>query len=247
MLLALRKRASYQSPEAIDLVSLVARIGGGDHDALACFYDATSRKVFSSALRITANTADAEEITCDVYLRVWRIAKHFDPGRGSPMQWLGIMARNRALDSWRRRRARPTSEYLEELDQRQFAAEDPLPEETAHQLQIASLLEGELCKLPVLQRRVVQLAFFDGLTHTEIAECADLPLGSVKSLIARALMKLRAALLTKETVQAYTDSHPGITPRERAAVRRRRKRRDVVCDNTASAAGAAVGVGTAFP
>lgn len=202
MLLALRKRGSCQSPAAIDLVSLVARIGDGDNDALACFYDATSRRIYSSALRITTNCAAAEEITCDVYHQVWRTAKHFDPRRGSPMQWVGIMARNRALDSWRRRRARATSEYLEDLDQHQFAAGDTLPQETAHRLQVASLLKGELCKLPVLQRRVVQLAVFDGLTHTEIAECADLPLGSVKSMIARALLKLRAALLTKGTVQA---------------------------------------------
>jgi RNA polymerase sigma-70 factor, ECF subfamily len=217
-------KAPGSNAPAIELAALVSGIQGEDPDALSRFYDLTSRTVYASALFITSNAADAEEVTFDVYHQVWRTANRFDPRRGSPIQWVMVMARNRALDCLRRRRGHNTSEPRENLLLLHVAAEESAPEKAVHQLGVASLIEDELCKLAPVEVQVLRLAFFSGLTHCEVAEWAQLPLGTVKSLISRALLKLRAALLIKGTPQAYLDVYPSRAQRIGFESRRRGQR-----------------------
>jgi RNA polymerase sigma-70 factor (ECF subfamily) len=179
-----------------DLFPLMARIQNADRTAFAQFYDATVTKVFSSAMRITRNRADAEEVTCEVYRCVWRVAKRYNPSRGNPAQWLMVITRNRSLDCFRQRRR--VLRAVREPCNWHVAGVAAIPEELLHRLEMTSLVGRELARLPVQQALILQLAFFDELSHSEIAEKMKLPLGTVKSSIARALLKLRAALQIRE-------------------------------------------------
>jgi len=183
-----------------DIPALMQQLAGGDEAALDQLYTATVGSVYGRALRITGNSADAEEVTCDVYREVWLKAKQFDPQRGTPIQWLMVIARSRALDCSRRRRAHLQGLHVASaLHQRDVA---PATDELLHQYEMVPALRATLLQLSSVQARVVGLAFFDGLTHREIAEAARLPLGTVKSHLVRALLILRKALTTEYGIAA---------------------------------------------
>lgn len=172
---------------------LIKRVSLGDQQGLAELYDHSSRLVYSVALRIAGNPADAEEITLDVYSQVWRLAKDYTPERGSPSAWLIMMGRSRALDKVRSRTSRSQHEAPIES-----AFDAAAPGESAEDSAIVSQdrrrIQLALRDLSSDQRQVIELAFFSGLTHSELAERLGQPLGTVKTRIRLGMIRLRSAL-----------------------------------------------------
>lgn len=186
-------RRSAPGVDDATLSAWIDRIAGRDQRALEALYDATSARVHGLVLRITRRAALAEEVVEDTFWQVWRQAPRFDAARGRPMTWLLAMARSRAIDALRHDQRFDHDEIAED-----GGAEIDSGEPTAHDLLAATRGAGQLhSALSTLEpraRQLVSLAFFRGLTHEEIAAQEAMPLGSVKSLIRRALQQLRRQL-----------------------------------------------------
>ena len=176
-----------------DLVALLARIAAQDQPALAAFYDVTAGRVYGLALRIARSEALAEEISGDVYLQVWKNAASYNAERGHPLAWLMVMTRSRALDQLRR--VDPAESHAEP-ELLADAVDENDPRNLLAAVQEHGALHAALAALPAVQRQLLALAFFQGLTHSEIAAHTRLPLGTVKTHVRRALQTLRAALET---------------------------------------------------
>jgi RNA polymerase sigma-70 factor (ECF subfamily) len=184
-----------------DGAALMRRIASGDAAALSDLYDLSSRFVYGICLKVLRNAADAEEVTLDVYTQAWRQASRFDAGRGEPLAWLLMLARSRAIDRLRSRGG--VRRHEEDLDGvRDLAAPGIDPETGSSLAQRASAVRAALADLPAEQREVIELAYFQGLTHTEIAERLTQPLGTTKSRIRLALQRLRNALDTDGRLEA---------------------------------------------
>jgi RNA polymerase sigma-70 factor (ECF subfamily) len=170
----------------------LGRAAEGNRDAFAALYDATSSLVYSVVLRILANPADAEEVALDVYLQVWRDAGDFDGARGGVSAWLVTIARSRALDRFRscesrqKREAAPT-----EMD---HPSDAPSPEALSAMSQDRRAVMGALASLAPDQRRLIDLAYFHGMTHSEMSDRLGLPLGTVKTRVRLGMEKLRELL-----------------------------------------------------
>lgn len=187
-------------PSEPDWEALLSRIAAGEQQALAQFYDQTSRLVYSIALRVVGNPADAEEVTLDVYSQVWRSAPDYSPQRGSPMAWLIMIARSRSLDRVRSREIRQGRETgLDAVAEARSLQESA--EETALLGQMKQKVRGALNLLSAEQRQAIEMAFFGGLSHSELAEKIGEPLGTVKTRIRLGMMRLRQALSGKGGVQ----------------------------------------------
>jgi RNA polymerase sigma-70 factor (ECF subfamily) len=187
------------APRAESFACAVAAIAAGDTAALAELYDSTVAKVHALVKAIIRNPADAEEVTCEVYTQAWQTAVHFDPSRGTVLTWLMSIARSRAIDCLRRQRGR--ARLFDEQSPREDvpeAAEHLSPEKLLHLFQSRSVVRTALEQLPPERRRLVGLAFFDDLSHSEIAELTGLPLGTIKSHLRRAIHSLRALLYASE-------------------------------------------------
>lgn len=173
-----------------DCVSAIARL---DQLALAKLYDLTVSRVYSVALRIVRHPHLAEEVVSDVYMQVWRDAARYDVARGRVLAWLLIISRSRALDILRRQ-----EEAFSHPDPYDLIAEPESGEKTAHDLlaaaQAGTALRTAIETLTPLQKQLLSLAFFRGLSHSEIVEQSGIPLGTVKTHIRRALTTLRAQL-----------------------------------------------------
>ena len=175
------------------LAALMVRIVDRDERALGRLYDETSSRVYGLALRICRCAAMAEEVVEDAYWQAWRQAPRFDPARGEVLSWLLAIARSRAIDALRRAE-RFRHEALDDEDG------DPAPDAAPAALDLLDAMRGErrvhdaIATLDPRARQLVALAFFRGLTHDEIAQQTAMPLGTVKSLIRRALLQLRSVL-----------------------------------------------------
>ena len=171
----------------------MVRIARGDHGALAELYDRNARLVFSLALRILQNRADAEDIVQDVFAQVWAQAGRYDNTRGAVAAWMLTMARSRAIDKLRSRSARPeiASEARIVEDVPDAAERQDLQLLSAEQVET---LRGALNELPAAQRVALELAYYEGLTHAEIADRLSEPLGTVKTRIRQAVIRLRESL-----------------------------------------------------
>lgn len=180
------------SDELVQLQNCVAAIGLHDENALQVLYDATLSRVYGLALRITRNKQSAEEVTEDVFWQVWRNARDFDPKRGSVIAWLLMMTRSRALDYLRRQDLAESSEEPESLVSE--VALDENPQDLLCAIQNNKLLNAALLELEPIQRQLIAMAFFRGLTHEEITEFTGIALGTVKSHIRRALKRLQGIL-----------------------------------------------------
>jgi len=178
--------------------ALVARIGIGDEGALGELYDRHGRMTYSLAMAIVGERADAEEVVADAFGQAWRTANQFDPARGSVTAWLATITRTRALDlaRSRSRRARALQRAAESGDglAAPIADMSHAPDRAAERQEARVLVARSLADLPEPQRRVIELAYFGGLTQTEIAAELAEPLGTVKTRIRAALEKLRNAL-----------------------------------------------------
>lgn len=164
-----------------------------DESALAAFYDATIGRVYGLALRITRKPEAAEEVVADVYLQVWRNAAAYDAARGRALTWLLTICHSRALDLLRRRdEAEPHPEPETLRPDLQEGDNDPL--DLLQAIERDSAVYAALETLNPIQRQLIALAFFKGLSHQEAAAQSGLPLGTVKTHIRRALEQLRQAL-----------------------------------------------------
>jgi RNA polymerase sigma-70 factor (ECF subfamily) len=187
--------ASRPAPLAGDdsrLLAAMARVVRQDEQALAELYDALAGRVHGLALRIVRQVQAAEEVTEDTFWQIWRQAPRFDPLRGSVVAWVLTIARSRALDAVRR------LEPTEPLDEERLAAVagESDPQDLLVAVQQQHRLHAALGTLDAVPRQLLALAFFRGLSHEEIASQMSMPLGTVKSHIRRALLRLRDVLDT---------------------------------------------------
>ncbi len=184
-----------------ELAQLLARAGLGDRAAFATLYERTSGHLFAVLMRIQRDRGLAEDLLQEVYVSVWKAAAGFDAARSQPLTWLTSIARNRAIDSLRRAQAQPKveSSTRAEDDDRPDAAEaladeGPGPLELLGRASDARELGQCMERLTPPQRQSVAMAFFDGLSHAEVAAQLREPLGTVKSWVRRALATLKGCL-----------------------------------------------------
>jgi RNA polymerase sigma-70 factor (ECF subfamily) len=177
---------------------LMAEVVRGQADALATLYDRYAAQVMGLALRATGDQAAAEEILHETFWRVWQNAAAFEPGRGAFTSWLFQIARNLAIDAYRRGRSRldrqpqPSPEALDELPSPGQSVDEQIWTAAKHS-QVRLALET----LPAAQRQVIELAYFRGLTRHEIAEATGEALGTIHTRARLGLQKLREALLAQ--------------------------------------------------
>ena len=169
-------------------------MAGGRQEALASLYDETSPLLNGLLRRMLEKAEDAEEVLLDVYLKAWKNASTYSEERGSVQSWLVIMARNAAIDRIRQHRARPRIVSLEFQDGLGPTAPEDSPERQSLDGQRRQRIRSAIGKLPAEQRQAVELAFFGGLTHYELAGKLGEPLGTVKSRIRTGLIRLRTLL-----------------------------------------------------
>jgi RNA polymerase sigma-70 factor (ECF subfamily) len=176
-------------------VELFRRIADGDTAALGQLYDGEGGKLFALAFRILNDHKEAEDVVQEVFLQVWEKAATLDPRQGRPLAWLTTSTRNKAIDRLRsaQRRARLVQEAGAELAL--DCADPQAPAQTVLlQGDEVELVRGALARLQGEQRQAIEMAFFGGLTQTEIAAALHEPLGTVKARIRRGMLKLREEL-----------------------------------------------------
>jgi len=173
-----------------ELNPLMRSVASGNRGALAELYRRTSGKLFGICLRLLGSEAEAEDVLQEVYLIVWHKADRFDPGKASPITWLAVLARNKAIDRLRIRRL-PTDpiDSASEIGDGGPSALDVL-ETRQEQQRLANCLD----ELEEQQRSMIRSAFLDGATYPELAEREGVPLGTMKSWIRRGLLRLRGCL-----------------------------------------------------
>lgn len=186
------------SNDGLDDAELMEALGSGDIAALEGLYDRYSALVFSVSLRVLRDPQLAEDVVQEVFLRLWRQPASFDPQRGRFISWLMSVTRNRALDELRRVSRRGRVEDQDDEDHPLEAvptadrSDDPaLGAELREQREV---VRAAMTRLPPEQRRVIELAYFSGLTQVEIADLTGDPLGTVKTRIRLGMQKLREAL-----------------------------------------------------
>jgi RNA polymerase sigma-70 factor (ECF subfamily) len=184
----------HETPSAgAHLSALIARVADGDRSALATLYDATSSLVFSLALRILRDRAAAEDVTIEVFMQVYSHAVGYQPDRGTPTGWLLTLARSRAID--RRRADANRAEREDPIEATApLVASDPDPEEASSAAERRRLARAALASLAPEQRQVIEIAYFTGQSHGDIAARLGLPLGTVKTRIRTGMARLRSLL-----------------------------------------------------
>jgi RNA polymerase sigma-70 factor (ECF subfamily) len=170
-------------------LELMQRIEQGDQLALALLYARYGKPIYSLTFRVLQNTVMAEEATQDTLLKVWRQSARWDAGKGQLLSWLLTIARHSAIDRLRQEKRQSVLNQLPLDDSLPLASHTALPDDPA--LRDGQLLRALMKQLPPEQAQVIEMAFFGGLTHTELAAQLDLPLGTVKARIRMGLRKLR--------------------------------------------------------
>ena len=179
-------------PAADRLAHLLARTALGDRAAFAALYEATRSKLFAVSLRIVRERALAEEALQDSFVSIWNRAGDYTPARSAATTWMAAIVRNRSLDIVRRAREEPdVDDALAAL----IVDESAAPPREAQDRAAANSLRDCLAKLDPEQRQSIALAFFHGLTHSELAAHLGRPLGTVKTHVRRGLLKLRECLV----------------------------------------------------
>jgi len=176
------------------LASLVGQMAAGSQDALSRLYDETSPLINGLLLRMLEHPQDAEEALLDVYMKAWKNAGSYSTGRGSVQSWLVIMARSIAIDRIRHKRAQPRTAGFEFETTIEFVSPGASPEQQTADAERSNKVRRLLQQLPPEQRELLELAFFGGYSHSELAERLGQPLGTVKSRIRVALSRLRSVL-----------------------------------------------------
>ncbi len=164
----------------------------GDEGAFAQLYDATSARAYGLALRVVRNPAHAEEILQEAYLDAWRTSSRFDPARGSAIGWLLTIVHRKAVD--RVRSAESATARDATYHRESQAIEHDSTVEAAHASLEGQRVRSAVAGLTAVQRQAVELAFFGGYTHTEVATMLDVPVGTAKTRIRDGLIRLRDAM-----------------------------------------------------
>jgi len=168
-------------------LTLATAIRTGDQGAMAALYDRFSSIVYAVALRVLQDTGAAEDVLQDIFMQLWRNPGAFDSSRGNMAAWLAVIARNRAIDALRKRRPQ------DDIEDVIVSVETDLASETDRSRAMEKV-RGALQAMPSPQRSALEMAYFEGLTHTEIAEKTGDPLGTVKTRIRTGLLLLRKVL-----------------------------------------------------
>lgn len=176
--------------------NLLARVVKGDQQAFSQLYDHSSTLLFTLAVRILGNHEEAAELLQDVYLEIWRKVSRYDVGRGNPIAWLVTLTKSRAIDRLRARTSRgyQASKSLEAEAAAQVADHGPSPFETQADQELRIAVGEAVAGLPLAQQQAIELAYYEGLSHTEIASRLNQPLGTVKTRIKLGMSKLRDSL-----------------------------------------------------
>ena len=181
-----------EAPPQLDLAALLERTASGDREAFAQFYDATAAAAHGLALRVVGNRALAEDVTQEAYLALWRVAGRFNRHRGSAFSFLITIVHRRAVDSVRATRA---AHGRDQAYHRQQPTVDHDPTaEAAHARLGAVKIRTALAGLTSEQQQAIELAFFDGFTHKQVAAALGIPLGTAKTRIRDGLIRLRRGL-----------------------------------------------------
>ncbi len=171
--------------DATDEMRLIARLRAGEQQAMSELYDRYAKVVYAVALRVLQDAAAAEDILQDVFLQLWRNPDAFDASRGSLAAWLAVIARHRSIDRLRKRRPET------DIEECVITSGPDLRDDTERAL-VVEKVRGALAEMNPDQRSALELAFFQGLTHSEIAAKTGEPLGTVKTRIRSGLQQLRA-------------------------------------------------------
>jgi RNA polymerase sigma-70 factor (ECF subfamily) len=175
-----------------DLAELLRRSSRGDEAAFAELYDATTRRVFGLALRVVRDPAQAEEVTQEAFLEIWRTSARIDQDRGSGLAWMLTIVHRKAVD--RVRSAEASTRRDTAYHQGATTVDHDTTAEAAEASLEAHRVRGALRTLTEVQREALELAYFGGYTHTEVAKMLDLPVGTAKTRIRDGLIRLRDAM-----------------------------------------------------
>jgi len=182
------------SPEGRDapLADLLHRSAKGDETAFSTLYDATAARVYGLVLRVVRDPAQAEEVTQECFLDIWRTASRFDPARGSAISWLLTIAHRKGVDRVR------SAEAAHRRDTTYHRSSGEVPHDETAEAATSSLeakrVRTAMTTLTTVQREALELAYFGGYTHTEVATMLDLPVGTAKTRIRDGLIRLRDAM-----------------------------------------------------
>ena len=176
--------------------NLLALVAKGDQQAFSQLYDHSSTLLFTLAVRILGNREEAAALLQDVYFEVWRKVSRYDVGRGTPVAWLITLTKSRAIDRLRARAARGyrATNSLEAETAMQVADPSPSPLETQANQELRLAVGTAVAGLPQAQQQALELAYYEGLSHAEIAQRLNQPLGTVKTRIKLGMSKLRDGL-----------------------------------------------------
>lgn len=184
-----------------DDFALMKRIADGDRSAMDALYQRYSPVVFSVCYRVVGDRGIAEDILIDVFFELWRKAERYDPARGAPLTYISTLARSRAIDRKRTRSARPTGvggtngeDAVMNLASAEAASADEQPAEHAALAERAAKVRAALTRLEEEHRKTLELSYFEGLSHSEIAARLDKPLGTVKTHIRMGVIRMRELL-----------------------------------------------------
>lgn len=190
--------AAGGEPHTQDDLAVVEAMAAGDDRATGVLYDRHAPVMYGLALRLVTEPADAEEVVLEAFAQAWRDASRYMPSRGSVQGWLTMIVRSRALDAVRARtrRARTVDSAADDVNDAPVAmsAGSPAPDQLVEDTERSSALGAALRTLPDPQRHAIELAFFEGLTHQEVAERLREPLGTIKTRIRLGMLKLRDML-----------------------------------------------------
>ena len=198
-MLAGRARSETDGGELL-LLDVIRRVASADHAALGELYDATSPTVFGLVRRIVGDYSAAEEVTLDVYTQVWRLASDYCEAKGTPVTWLLMIARSRAIDHLRSRARRVKEQECPIEVAFDHSHPGPDPEAVAISGNRRQIVQDILANLEPEQVAMLQLAFFDGLSHGQIAAKTGIPLGTVKTRIRTGMMRMRELLAVRQGV-----------------------------------------------
>jgi RNA polymerase sigma-70 factor (ECF subfamily) len=174
-----------------NMARLISQVARGNESSLSELYDSTSRYVYGLAFHVLGDVSEAEEVTIDVYMQVWKKAVEYDPKRSKPIAWLFMLTRSRAID---RLRSSSKRTKLEDSLDTDIPNSDTDPEEATLVVERSNQIRNALSKLTPQQRKAIELAYFNGLSQSEIAARLNQPIGTVKSWMRLGMLKLRELL-----------------------------------------------------
>lgn len=179
-----------EDQQEAELCALVARIASHDQAALETLYDYSSARLYGLARRITSDNGAAEEVVADAYWQIWQQAARYDAARGRVLAWMLTICRSRALD-WRRRQDRAEIHPEPEMLRPDLYEDHNNPLDLMQAMQRDSRIHSALARLDAGARHLLALAFFQGRSHQEIATVTGMPLGTVKTILRKAMLVLK--------------------------------------------------------